>query len=62
MLLWHATLTRIPHINMKERDTALDILIDYEKNESYLNITLNHTLTKDLLQHWSMELFRIVCI
>ena len=40
MLLWHATLTRIPHINMKERDTALDILIDYEKNESYLNITL----------------------
>ena len=47
MLLWHATLTRIPHINMKERDTALDILIDYEKNESYLNITLNHTLTKD---------------
>ena len=47
VLLWHATLTRIPHINMKERDTALDILIDYEKNESYLNITLNHTLTKD---------------
>ena len=25
VLLWHATLTRIPHINMKERDTALDI-------------------------------------
>ena len=47
MLLWHATLTRIPLINMKERDTALDILIDYEKNESYLNITLNLTLTKD---------------
>ena len=44
---WHATLIRIPHINMKERDTALDILIDYEKNNSYLNITLNHTLTKD---------------
>ena len=47
MSLWHAILIRIPHINMKERDTALDILIDYEKNESYLNITLNHTLTQD---------------
>ncbi|WP_295133195.1 transcription antitermination factor NusB, partial [uncultured Catenibacterium sp.] len=45
--MWHAILIRIPHINMKERDTALDILIDYEKNESYLNITLNHTLTQD---------------
>ena len=66
VLLWHATLTRIPHINMKERDTALDILIDYEKNESYLNITFlqktSHHQKEDLLQHWSMELFRIVCI
>ena len=48
--LWHAILIRIPHINMKERDTALDILIDYEKNESYL------------LQPSSMGLFRIVYI
>ena len=46
--MWHAILIRIPHINMKERNIALDILIDYEKNKSYLNISLNHALTQDL--------------
>ena len=62
MSLWHAILIRIPHINMKERDTALDILIDYEKNESYLNILLlkiSHHQKEDSLQPLSMGLFRI---
>lgn len=41
---WYAILTRIPKYNNMERDLALDILVAYEKDHTYLNIALNHAL------------------